>query len=62
MDSARVKGAVLRAVAIQGDLVVSTLKEFASNKFKCIGPVGEEGRRMSGSLARALSQISPRHC
>lgn len=58
MDSACIKDALLRAVAIQGDLVDSTLKEFASNKFKCIGLVGEEGQRLSGSLARALSQIS----
>lgn len=53
---------MLRAVAMQRDLVVSTLKEFASNKFKCIGPVGG-GRPMDvRKPSKGLFQISPRHC
>ena len=50
LSTSFIQDAVLGAVAIQRDLVVSTLKDLASNKFKCIGPVGEEGQCMSGSL------------
>lgn len=45
-----IQGAVLRAVEIQRELAVSTRQESARSKFKCVGPAGEEGQWMSGSL------------